>query len=234
MWSDEVGSAELYYRLLNCGFRLPVDGGTDNFTNVARDTFPGSDRTYVHVHGPLTVQNWLAGIKAGDTFASTAPLLFLTVEKHEPGDTIHVNGDAPPTLHVHADARSIAPMERLDIIVDGEVVAHVEATDLHHLVFDGSVPIPKGGWIAARVLGPSSRYVGDSSSFAQTSPVYVVRGGHPWVSASDAEFLAQSVEDLWQREAHAPWRSATERDRFHAELERARGVYERIAAQSQH
>ncbi|HEV2446279.1 MAG TPA: CehA/McbA family metallohydrolase, partial [Candidatus Sulfopaludibacter sp.] len=231
--SEELASTAIYYRLLNCGFHLAANGGTDNFANAARDTFAGSDRTYVHIHGPLTVQNWLAGLKGGHTVASTAPLLFLTVGKNEPGDTIHLDAGAPSSLQVHADARSIAPMERLDIMVNGQVAAHVAATDPYHLVFDGTVAIPQGGWIAARVIGPPSRYVGDSYSFAQTSPVYVVRNGKQWVSAADAEFLAQSVEDLWQREAGARWRSAAEHDQFHAEIERARAVYEHIAAEGQ-
>ena len=233
MASEELASTGFYYKLLNCGFHLPAVGGTDNFGNAALDTWPGSDRTYVHIQGPLTVRNWLAGLKAGHTVASTAPLLFVTVAGREPGDTIRLGAGAPAALHVHADARSIAPMERLQIIVNGQVEANVAARvaagDPHHLSFDGQVAIPQGGWIAARVIGPPSRYVGDSYSFAQTSPVYVVRNGRQWVSAADAEFLAQSVEDLWQREAHAPWRSPAERDQFHAALERARAVYQRIA-----
>ena len=229
MASEEQASTGFYYKLLDCGFHLAAVGGTDNFGNAALDTWPGSDRTYVHIQGRLSVRTWLAGLKAGHTVASTAPLLSLTVGTSEPGDTIRLGAGAPATLHVRADARSIAPMERLDIMVNGQAVAHVSAGDPAHLTFDGEVAVPQGGWIAARVIGPPSRYVGDSYSFAQTSPVYVVRNGHPWVSAADAAFLAQSVEDLWQREAHAPWRSVQERDTFHAALERARAVYQRIA-----
>jgi TolB protein len=238
MASEELASTGFYYKLLNCGFHLAAVGGTDNFGNAALDTWPGSDRTYVHVQGPLTVRNWLAGLKAGHTVASTAPLLSLSVGGREPGDTIRLSAGAPATLRVQADARSIAPMERLEIIVNGQVaanaVAHVAASDPHHLRFDGEVAVPQGGWVAARVIGPPSRYVGDSYSFAQTSPVYVVRNGRPWVSAADAVFLAQSVENLWQREAHAPWRSPQERHKFHSALERARAVYERIAAAGDH
>src|SRR5262249_35114678 len=44
LYSDEVGSANFYYKLLNAGFRLPATGGTDNFSDVWLDPPPGSDR----------------------------------------------------------------------------------------------------------------------------------------------------------------------------------------------
>jgi homoserine O-acetyltransferase len=92
--------------------------------------------------------------------------------------------------------------------------------------------VPRGGWIAAQVVGPSSRYVTDSYAFAHTSPVYVVRDGRPNRSAEDARFLAESVDAAWSRVENGPWRSEHERDRFRAEIDRARGVYERIALDS--
>jgi hypothetical protein len=83
------------------------------------------------------------------------------------------------------------------------------------------------------VVGPSSRYLGDGYAFAQTSPVYVVRNGRRFTSASDAQFLEQAVEAVWARvERSTAWRTPAERDRFHAEIEQARAVYQRIADQA--
>ena len=58
LYSDELGSADFYYRLLNAGFRVPATGGTDNFSDVWLDPPPGSDRTFARLTGPLTLQNW--------------------------------------------------------------------------------------------------------------------------------------------------------------------------------
>ena len=235
IWSDEQSSAEVYYRLLNCGFHIPATSGTDNFSDVWRDPPPGSDRTYVHVKGKLTLASWLAGIKAGHTFGSTGPLVFLDVAGHEPGDEIVLATTAARTLHVRAEALSIAPMSRLDIIVNGNIVRSVvaaSAADSARMTFSDSVAIPQGGWIAARVVGPASRYVGDSYSFAQTSPVYVTRGGRQYTSAADAHFLGEAVDAVWARVEHAPWRTPAERDRFHAEITRARAIYQRIEDQA--
>ena len=230
LWSDELGSTELYYRLLNCGFRLPATAGTDNFSDVWRDPPPGSDRTYVHVTGRLSTASWIAGIKAQHTFATTGPLLMLDVAGHQPGDEIALGASAPRTLRVRATATSIAPMAKLDIIVDGVVAATVTARDSSRLAFDDTVSVPEGGWVAARVVGPRSRYVGDDYAFAQTSPVYVVRGGHRFTSADDARFLSEAITSLEQRVDRAPWRTPAEHDAFRASLAKAKAVYDAIAA----
>src|ERR1035437_10287209 len=71
-FSDELASVEMYYRMLNCGFRVPATGGTDNFSDSYRDPPPGDARGYVHVKGPLTMASWMAGIKAPHTFGSSS------------------------------------------------------------------------------------------------------------------------------------------------------------------
>jgi TolB protein len=230
LYSDELGSADFYYRLLNAGFRLPATGGTDNFSDVWRDPPPGSDRTFAHVTGPLSMQSWMEAIKRGRTFMSTGPLLFLDVEGREPGDEIAVAANAPPTMHVKAEATSIAPMDSLQIIVNGDVAQTIAATDRAHVRFDGSIAVPQGGWIAARVLGPGSKYIGDDYAFAHTSPVYVVRGGRRYVRAEDVQFLSQTMDAIWTRVERSRWRSDAERDAFRAEVDLARAVYARIAA----
>jgi TolB protein len=230
LYSDELGSADFYYRLLNAGFRLPATGGTDNFSDVWRDPPPGSDRTFAHVTGPLSMQSWMEAIKRGRTFMSTGPLLFLDVEGREPGDEIAVAANAPPTMHVKAEATSIAPMDSLQIIVNGDVAQTIAATDRAHVRFDGSIAVPQGGWIAARVLGPGSKYIGDDYAFAHTSPIYVVRGGRRYVRAEDVQFLSQTMDAIWTRVERSRWRSDAERDAFRAEVDSARAVYARIAA----
>jgi len=235
LYSDELGSADFYYRLLNAGFRLPATGGTDQFSDVWRDPPPGSDRTFARVDGPLSVSSWLGAIKRGRTFMSTGPLLFIDVDGRQPGDEIDVAGGAPPTVHVRANAVSITPIDSLQIVVNGAVVQTVAraGADSGTITFDGRVAMPKGGWIAARVIGPPSRYVGDDYAFAHTGPVYVVRGGTRYVRAQDVDFLSRTVDAIWSRVEPGPWRSPAERDRFRAAVDSAKAVYARLAATAQ-
>ncbi len=235
LYSDELGSANFYYRLLNAGFRLPASGGTDNFSDVWRDPPPGSDRTFAHVTGPLTMRSWLDAVKHGHTFMSTGPLIFLDVNGHQPGDEIAVAASAPTVVTVKAEALSITPLDSLQIVVNGEVVQTVPAKGAANpfdLTFLGPIMLPQGGWVAARVIGPHSDYVGDDFAFAHTSPVYVVRNGHPYVSEDDARFLAQTMDAIWTRVERSRWRSDAERDQFHAAVDSARAVYTRLAATS--
>jgi len=225
LWSDERASAAFYARLLNAGFRLAATGGTDNFSDVFLDPPPGSDRTVARLTGPLTRASWLEAIRRGRTFFSTGPLLLLQVEGREPGDEIVLPVGAPTTMRVAIDLVSIAPVETVEILVNGDVVRTERLADPARLAMEASVEVPLGGWVAARATGPASKYLGDDYAFAQTSPVYVVRGGKRFVKASDVQFLADTVDAIWTRVERARWRSDAERDAFRAAVDRARAHY---------
>ena len=226
VYSDELASAEMYYRLLNCGFRMAATGGTDNFPDVWRDPPPGTARTYAKVNGALSVPAWLSAIKAGRTFSTNAPLVTLTVNGQEPGAVLTQAG----TLEVSSEARSIAPFERLEIIANG-VVAHRVSPAAGGLsaAFTGTVSLPDGGWVAARVVGGPHPFVGDSYVFAQSSPIYVEHDGRRFVSKADAAFLGEVVDAIKVRALRGTWRTSAERDAFANELDQARAVYSRLA-----
>lgn len=227
LYSDELASTGFYYRLLNAGFRLPATGGTDNFSDVWRDPPPGSDRTYAWVEGPLTVRSWLDAVRRGRTFVSTGPMLLVTVEGQLPGAEIALPADGPPDLRVRAEVSSITPIDSLQILVNGVAVRTIRATDPLRVEFDGRVPVPLGGWVAARVLGPASEYIGDDYAFAHSGPVYVVRDGRPFVSAADVRFLAATVDAIWARAQAADWLTSAARERFRSAVVDARAVYQR-------
>jgi TolB protein len=230
LYSDEMASTEMYYRLLNAGFRIAATGGTDNFSDVWRDPPPGADRTYVRIDGPLSLESWMDGIRAGRTFGTTGPILLLSVGGHEPGDEIALASGASSTVPVRVELRSMTPVDSVEIIVNGRVAAAMTPDDPAHSVFEADVAVPAGGWIAARARGPSSRFVTDSYAFAQTTPVWVVRNGRQWTSAEDARFLADAVRAVWDRVRDGDWSTPGERDRFETAVNEAIAVYEGIAA----
>jgi TolB protein len=229
LYSDEVVSSEMYYRFLNCGFRVPATSGSDNFSDVYRDPPPGADRAYVRVEGPFTLQSWMDGIRKGRTFGSTGPLLQLDVGGKGMGDELTLPATAPATVRVRAEAISISPLDSMQIIVNGKTVKNVVASDSLRIEFDEQVAIPEGGWIAVRVLGPSHRYVTDSYAFAQSTPVYVVRGGKPFLSPDDGKFLVEVVNAIAARTERGRWRTPAERERFQGALQQAKAVYTKCA-----
>jgi TolB protein len=232
LYSDERGSADFYYRLLNAGFLVPATGGTDNFSDVFLDPPPGSDRTFAHLAGPLTLQNWTDAVKRGRTFFSSGPLLFLQVEGREPGDEIAVAETAPAAMRVKVDLVSIAPVDTLEILVNGEVARTVAMADPRRATFEGSVDVPLGGWVAARASGPKSKYLGDDYAFAQTSAVFVVRGGRRFIKASDVQFLSETVDAIWTRVVRSRWRSNADRDAFRAAVDRAKAFYQKLTGEA--
>jgi cyclophilin family peptidyl-prolyl cis-trans isomerase len=230
--SRELESAAIYYKLLNSGIRLAATGGTDNFSDVWFDPSGGTARTYARlaVGDEFSFENWLAAVKAGRTFGSSGPLLFLTVAGKEPGAEIRLAGDQPTRLDVQLAVGSIAPLNKVEVLVNGNVVHRFtpEGTG-PQWAFETSVDLPQGGWVAARAMGPSSRYVGDAFAFAHTSPVYVVRDERPFSSASDAGFLAKAVEELWRlAAARDSWVTVAQKTAYRDAVHRARDHYRRV------
>ena len=80
-FSDHKSTAAVWYRLLNCGFRLPTAAGTDAMANFASLRGPvGLNRVYAKVpKGPLNIESWLSSLKQGHTFATNGPLLGFTL-----------------------------------------------------------------------------------------------------------------------------------------------------------
>ena len=80
-----------YYRYLNCGYKLPLVGGTDKMTS---DVPVGVYRTYVHIPDDqeFNYDNWCKYLRAGNTFLSGGPIIRLTVEGQPIGSTINLPG----------------------------------------------------------------------------------------------------------------------------------------------
>lgn len=229
---DALPNAEMYYRLLNSGFQLAVAGGSDTFADVWRDPPPGTDRTYALLgKNELSVDAWLKAVEDGQTFASNGPLLFVEIEGRAPGSEIQLTGSGPDTLQVQGEVVSLAPLRRVEVLRNGDVVHTINAREKGPQV-EISVPVvvPENGWIAVRALGPSSRYVPDTYAFAQTTPVYILRNGERYTSAEDARFLRKMVEALWQSvKKRDQWHSEAGKKRYREAIERAQSVYQRIA-----
>src|SRR5262249_50867045 len=110
-----------YYRYLNCGYRLPLVGGTDKMSS---EVPVGLYRTYVYIppDHEFTYENWCANLRAGRTFLSGGPLITLSVDGHAIGDTVTVPGNGG-TVEVEATVESIFPVHVLEIVQQGRVVA---------------------------------------------------------------------------------------------------------------
>ena len=77
-----------WYRYLNLGYRLPVVGGSDK---MAASSQLGGVRTYTQLgEREFTYDNWMAALRAGNTFVTVGPLAGLTVEGRAPGAVVEL------------------------------------------------------------------------------------------------------------------------------------------------
>src|SRR5262249_43770469 len=68
MGSNHEANLPLWYRLLNCGFRIPASAGTDCFLNRMASPLPGADRADVQGDGPVTRRRWSRNLTARRAF----------------------------------------------------------------------------------------------------------------------------------------------------------------------
>jgi TolB protein len=171
LWSDELGTADAWYRLLNVGVPIAPSAGTDAMVDFFRTMAIGTTRVYVRVPGPLTMDRYLAGLKAGRSFVTNGPLLQFTVGGFAPGDVV-TPSDAPIPWELHV--ASSLPFNRVEVLVNGEVVWSQEGPmQPGAQSYRGTLKAPSGGWIAARAHGGAIAWPAmDSYPFAHTAPLW--------------------------------------------------------------
>ncbi|MGH9718636.1 MAG: CehA/McbA family metallohydrolase [Bryobacteraceae bacterium] len=196
--NDEKATTEMWYRLLNCGFRVAISAGTDAFTNVVDHYLAGGNRVYVRIGPKFDYPLWLDAFRRGRSFASNGPIVQLAVNEKLPGDEIRL--DASGEVNVRARVASQVPVDSVDLIVNGRSVHSVKPAGKETVEFTHRVPIDRSSWIALRALGPRHRLVlNDTQAYAHTSPVYVTVAGRPIRVADDVRFYREWVERLVAR-----------------------------------
>ena len=162
-----------YYRYLNSGYRLPLVGGTDKMSSGVP---VGLYRTYARLDEEFSYEAWCRAVRSGRTFLSSGPLVSLSVDGCEPGDTVGLSG--PGTVGVRAAVRGIFPLRSVEVVRNGEVVMRAEANGARQAEISGELRVDAHSWIACRAFGVD--YHLDEWGrrvFAHTSPVYVGCGG---------------------------------------------------------
>jgi hypothetical protein len=239
-YSDHLITSEIWYRLLNCGFRIPAGAGTDAFPNFASLRGPpGLVRVYARVEGggrragPLNAasshRRFLDAIKAGRTFVTNAPLLDFQITgpdavTRQPGDGIRLPA-GQHRIDVRAILRSNVPVDHLEVVANGQIVASL-ALSAGGTSADTAItlPVERSGWYLLRARSDRPRSpVLDLYPFASTSPIYVEVAGAPIRSRPDAEYFLAWLARVDERvRQHADWNTTAERDAALRSIEAAR------------
>ena len=150
---------------------------------MSSDVPVGLYRTYAHVPDSeaFNYESWCRAVRAGRTFLSGGPIITLTVDGAEIGDTLRLS--APGTVEVEATAESIFPIHTLEIVQEGRVVASTgKAQGARRLHLRAKIAINGNSWLAARCAGPDYTALPHHDAwnrglFAHTSPIYLAVGG---------------------------------------------------------
>ena len=162
-----------WYRYLNNGYRVAVAGGTDKMGAYCA---LGSLRTYAKLDArkPFTYESWAAAVRAGRTISTNGPLLDMWVEGRHIGDTLKMPAGGG-TVEVKAVAESAWKVGRVELVLNGRVVAHEAARrGAERLTLSARVTVSGSGWIAARCSGAGTAPAHYMA--AHTSPVYLQCG----------------------------------------------------------
>ena len=228
-FSDHKSTAEIWYRLLNCGFRLPAGAGSDTMANFASLHGPvGLNRVYAAVPlGPLDLNLWLGSLKQGHTFATNGPLLGFTLGGRQLGDELQL-----PTggnkVKFTGWLRSLVPVDHLQVICNGEVARDFPLGGQHETAtLHDTISISRSGWCLLRAYSDKSEHpVLDIYPYATTSPIYIaVEGSKPHAS-EDARFFLTWIDRLTTAvQANQDWNTQAEKQQVLDQLSQARKIY---------
>jgi Tol biopolymer transport system component len=231
-FADHKATAQVWYRLLNCGFHLPAAAGTDAMANYASLRGPvGLNRVYAEVPiGPLKIDAWLNAVKRGQTFATNGPLLGLKLNGKEVGDTLQLpagNSEVKVTAWLH----SFVPINHLELICNGKVARELKlnsdgrSADIEDVIYG-----LQSGWCLLRASSDKATYpLLDLYPYATTSPIYIAVADSSPIRKEDAAYFEAWIDRMIAAaKGFQDWNNAEEKSAVLQQLTEARAVYEHL------
>jgi hypothetical protein len=184
----------IYYALLNCGLKIAPTAGS---ASGAHPVPLGYSRVYVHLPHGFNYDGWLSALKAGRSFVTTGPMLLVTINGRHPGDVFTEQSNELP-LHVEGEVISSQPMERIEIVGNGEVRQQIAPKNEpikngFATRIDARLTCKSNGWLAVRCVARAVEAGG--IPFAHTGPWHVrVAGPALKPRRFEVEYFLQRVE----------------------------------------
>ena len=153
-----------WYDFLNLGYRWPIVGASDY--PATREL--GDCLTYVRASGPPTPREFVEGLLRGESFATSGPMLLVTVNGKQPGESILARDRTRLLLQVEIRVSSpLYPVRYVDLIRNGRVVSRDFAAEgRSHWELSRKIEASSSGWVAVRAHS-------DAGTEAHTNPVYI-------------------------------------------------------------
>ncbi len=191
-WSGAVpwtaSTLEAWYHLLNAGCRVPLVGGSGK--RDARVPV-GAVRTYAHLgwDQPFSIPAWIEAVRGGKTAASRGALLYFAVGDRQVGEEVMLD-EAKPTLPLKASLQASDDVARIELLVNGRVVAEQAKAVDGHWSLESMHACAPGNWLAARA------WTGKGNLYAHTSPIYIGPKAEAKWGRPSIEWLLRQCHDL--------------------------------------
>ena len=156
------------------------------------------------------------------------------VNGHASGDEILLPA-AGGRVTVKGALQSIVPVEAIEIVFKGKVIATIPTGVGKSVQFTREIPVAQSGWITLQVSGSRPVHpIDDYFPQATTNPVWVRVGDKSVRSAESARYFIRWIDKLTEMaNQHPGWRSEAERKHVLGQFMEARKVYERLAAEAE-
>jgi hypothetical protein len=165
---------ELWFLLLNHGYRLPATASSDTTFDNPGGGVPGKVRVYTLVGGEPTPAAVARAMKAGRNFVTSGPLLLVEIGGHAPGDVIHTASAVKLEARLRAWGSGAAGerLGKVELIRNGEVVRSWQPGSEAEFAATAEVKESGTAWYAARCFGAAEGQV------AITNPIYFEGRGY--------------------------------------------------------
>jgi hypothetical protein len=225
---------KVYYRMLNCGIKQPLWGGTDK---MSPNRVVGGQRVYVKVDS-WSHDGFMAGMASGQTFVTNGPLLFLAANVQPIGSDLKFEGKGPFAVKVVAKMHTEYPVSKAELIQDGKVV-HTVAVDTGQkdLKIEKELAFSTSGWLAFRVTSRNAGVTGRwdfKKCSAHTSPIYVTVNGKLPADEPSAKYLVARLDaSIEWLETEATFNSEHNRQEAKKSFEQAKQFYVEALARAE-
>ncbi|HEY0074431.1 MAG TPA: CehA/McbA family metallohydrolase, partial [Abditibacteriaceae bacterium] len=233
MDTDRKAEWNIWYHVLNCGFRTRVSGETD-FPCISGERV-GLGRVYVKQKGRLTYDGWCEGIRAGRSYVSDGyhhlmdfavnPLNAAgkivagkTVLLGEQNSEVRLARSGRIRLSAFVAARnSRAVQVPVEVVMNGYPIARkLIPADGKERQVTFEVGVPYSSWVALRIFPQ-----------AHTNPIFLIVKDKPIRSSRrSAEWCLRGVDQCWSQKQR--FYRAAEQDDAKQAYNHARQVYQRI------
>ena len=230
-FSDPHATSVVWYHMLNTGIRLGVAGGTDAMANYASLRGPvGLNRVFVPGPATMSSEEFLTGIKNGRGFVTNGPMIGFTLGDSKPGDSLGL-GSKKRTIPYKAWLRSNVPIEKIEVVYNGDVVAsHSGTQPVTQLDISGNLTLRENGWVLFRVYNAGAHPdIFDVYPYASTNPVFIHQGIPSSKASTSAAWFIRWIDRVEKMTKETPnFRNEAERAEVLKDMAAARAYYQKF------